>query len=244
MQRHFLLLVAMISWSIVLALNGSQLQAPSKVCIPYIKLGPGIQMELVRNGSQVSSLLGQAGMEPGDSNRQIMREQQYLDFIFIPLYWAFFYYAIGGAFRNTGGVGFSLAKWLRIVISIAAVADYLEDVAILWALRPSYNGPVWPFPFGFTKWLFFFLTVGFSAVLFLRYPKFGSFPTGSRWAGWVGFLFLGSALCGILGTFSVVLPQECLLPVSVDLLIVGLLLLLLWFWKGLKTQRSSPAGAA
>src|SRR5215471_17571582 len=81
MQRHFLLLVAMISWSIVLALNGSQLQAPSKVCIPYIKLGPGIQMELVRNGSQVPSLLGQAGMEPGDSNRQIMREQQYLDFI-------------------------------------------------------------------------------------------------------------------------------------------------------------------
>lgn len=71
---------------------------------------------------------------------------------------------------------------LRVSVSVAAIADYLEDMAILSAICSTYQGHLWPFTFGFPKWLFFLLALGFSGVFFLGYPKFGAFSASApRW---------------------------------------------------------------
>lgn len=242
MKRHFVLLLALVVWGVIQMVNIRQLQAHCQVCVAGIRGDPGIQMELVDKASQVTCLLGQLGMEPGDSNRQIMREQQYLDFVFIPIYWAFFYFAIGGALRGSGAAaGRAIAKWLRLFISIAAVADYLEDAAILRALDPTYHGAILPFPFGFTKWLFFFLALAVSSLLFLRYPKLGSFPmapsrldSAAHWL--VGLSFLVGALLGLAGTIGTFANQGSLLLLGLLPVLFGIAVLLLWFWRGSRSQ--------
>lgn len=181
-------------------------------------------------------------MEPGDMNRQVVRELQYLDFVYIPLYWAFFYFAIAGAFSDSGP-GHGLAKALRVVISIAAVADYLEDAAIFNALDPTYRGALWPFPFGFTKWLFFFLALACAGSLLVRYAKRGSFYTPpSRLdsvAGWLsGLALLGSALLGLAATIITIMDRGFLLAPALLLTAAGIFVLLFWFWIRERTETS------
>lgn len=250
MQRQFVLLSALAIWSIIQTVNGLRLQTASGSCVAGISGQPGIQMEFASAGPQVSCLLGQARMEPGDMNRQIMREQQYLDFVFIPIYWAFFFLGIGSPFRKSAAAaGRSLGRWLQIFISIAAVADYLEDAAIFYALDPTYHGLIWPFPFGFAKWLFFFLALTCSGLLFLRYPQLGSF-TGKpvrwiplvRWLAGLPFLFGG--LLGVVATISTIVAKGYLLLVAELLMALGLLSLLVWFRKGEQPQTSYRSAIA
>ncbi|HEY6352120.1 MAG TPA: hypothetical protein VI636_22215 [Candidatus Angelobacter sp.] len=236
MQRHFMLLIALVGWGIIQSANGSRLQVFSKSCIAGIQGQPGIQMEFAKDASQVSCLLEEARMEPGDMNRQIIREQQYLDFVFIPLYWAFFYCSIGGAFRRSSRMARLLGKWLRVSISIAALADFAEDAAIFCALDPAYHGSLWPFHFGFIKWLFFFLALGCSAGLFLRDPRLGSlFATGSqasRVAHWlIGPFFLGGALLGLVGTVGSIENKGYWLTIALWPVAAGVASLLLRLWK-------------
>lgn len=207
MKRNLVLLLALIAWFLIMRHNLApfKLQRP---CVAGLQGSPGVQIELASDVGDVGCLLEPANGFSSDAKRQLMGEQQYLDGIFIPLYWAFFWFVIGGPLWNSGkSAGRALGLLLRASVTVAAIADYLEDMAILSAICATYQGHLWPFTFGFPKWLFFLLALGFSGVFFLGYPKFGAFSaSASRWktlaARFVGIICLAGSALGLFGLIA------------------------------------------
>src|SRR5215472_2617791 len=126
---------------------------------------PGLAMQFAQSEKDVKGLLGDPDPQAGHAqaardNRQIMREQQYLDFVFMALYWMFFVLVVSVAMRAS-----AKGRWLgwlvAAVISLTVVADVFENIGILSAVRVP-SGSFWPFPFAVTKWLLFFATLGLS----------------------------------------------------------------------------------
>lgn len=162
-------------------------------------------MQLAHDQADVISVLGPGSTAQGVTNGKILAELQYLDFAAIGVYWLMFVLVIGRTFRDT--------KLLRISVSIcisaAAVLDVLENVGILSAVDVLREGLLWPHWFSVSKWLFFFLAMGFSAPLFLRYPKLGSYGNADNRVTWAfsrltGLLFIAAALtglCGVAGSY-------------------------------------------
>ncbi len=124
---------------------------------------PGLALELADSPGFVDRLLGATGTAIGEGNRQIGRRIQKLDFVFIPLYTAFFIAA---------AVTIRRSLWVIPAIVFAlltAAADFLEDARILKAL--SSPGGRFPKPAGQMKWFFYFLTVGSEGLLFFANLK-------------------------------------------------------------------------
>lgn len=207
MKRNLVLLLALIAWFLIMRHNLAPFQL-QRACVAGLQGSPGVAIELASDGNQVACLLEPVKGISSDEKRQIMREQQYLDGIFIPLYWAFFWFVIGGPLWSSGTTaGRALGLLLRLSVTLAAIADYLEDMAILSAICSTYQGHLWPFTFGFPKWLFFLLGLGFSGVFFLGYPKFGAFSASApRWkiqaARFLGILILAVSALGLFGLIA------------------------------------------
>src|SRR5215469_6547520 len=165
------LFVILIVVGIALSFNGRRVQKPdSSSPIAGIK-EPGLAMEFAGSKEQVKDLLdGKDTKLPNKHNRQVLRRQQWIDFLFIALYWAFFFYVIGGPMRSERSAIPILGLILGILITVAALADVLEDVGILLALDPTYAGPFWPHAFGVTKWFCLFLGLLSAAAFFISYP--------------------------------------------------------------------------
>ena len=247
MQRELLLLVLLVVCGIVLALNGNRVKAVPGSSIAGIR-NPGLAMEFASSASEVSGLLDTKDPDQAARNRSALRIQQWIDFLFIFLYWALFFYVIGGALlKSAAPTASALGIALAILITIAALADVLEDIGILLALRPQYNGGFWPFHFGVTKWLCFFLALLVSSQFFLRYPRLGTFPVTPSWwhflAIVIGVFFLGSSLIGLAGTLGAVRGNGAWIIVASYGFPLPFLLLLIWFWVGTPTHSSRPVAA-
>jgi hypothetical protein len=198
LQRSFLLLTVFILWVQVMHWVGTPLEANGSAIAGITR--PSLAMQLARDHADVISLLGPGNTAQGVTNRKIVAELQYLDFPAIGVYWLLFVFVIGRTFRNWNLLRISVS----ICISAAAVLDVLENLGILSAVGVLREGLLWPHWFSVAKWLFFFLAMGFSALLFLRYPKLGSFGNADNRAIWAfsrlaGLLFIAAALTGLSG---------------------------------------------
>jgi hypothetical protein len=108
--------------------------------------------------------------------------EQYLDFVFIVIYWLFFFYL--------GVINWKFCYWERFPVftqvlgkiagavtvfagSVGALSDWRENDHILLALSELHMmaGPV-PLirDFAYTKWRFVFLAIGAASPLFLFWP--------------------------------------------------------------------------
>jgi len=160
-------------------------------------LQPGVAMEFVQESGEADRLLGPASTPDGHLNRSVMRHQQYLDFVLIPLYVA----VVALIARH------ARPRWLGATVAIAVVVagifDYFEDFAILAACRGDVGQVYWPISFGVPKWMFYFAATGMLAwplissgsPIFLRNSMF------SRVLRWIAAtLFAVGAVAGMIGT--------------------------------------------
>jgi hypothetical protein len=248
MRRNLLLLVALIAWSIVMLVSSRTFQVDECKAIAGIHKSPGLAMEFAHNQQQVKDLLGDPDQTPVSDattkNWQAMRRQQYLDFVLIALYWSFFVFVISAAMRASGSAP-RLGWLVAVLISLAAVADILEDVAILEILQ-SPPGNLYPFPFGVAKWLCFFGVLGFSSPVFLGYPKFGSFSFPvNRWIRWLslatGVAFLTASLLGLAAVAGAYTGRGSLFACASIALLVSFLAVLILFLAGAGLLHSQTA---
>ena len=160
MRRNLLCLVAMISCAILLGINGRGFKAPKAPSDPTGPLVSGIDpkqrgllMEFVHSRAQVMNLLGAPAQkedaEVAQSNRKIMRQQQYLDFAFIIMYWTFFVFVLSASMRRSNNRTGRLLGWVVFIcITVAALADFTEDAGILNALDGQGTPDFWPYHMG------------------------------------------------------------------------------------------------
>lgn len=223
MRRNLLVLIAMIACSILLQINQCSFRSPRNQADTngtlFYKINPkqqrGLLMQLTESREQVMRLLGDPenalDAKIAQTNRDIMRHQQYLDFAFILLYWGFFVFVVSAPLRRSGNnLGKLLGQLLVVCITATAVVDYVEDAAILHVLDGE-AGAFWPHPFGLAKWTLFFLALGISAYFLSRYPKFGVFPgTDRRWPRGLykltGWFFAAGAVAGVAGVVLICSP--------------------------------------
>jgi hypothetical protein len=218
----------MLSWAlwilwglIVLAFvmdrRGRKVKVPSGHPLPG-GLKPTLAAELARSRAEIDQILGPPGSPEGESNRPIVRLLQVLDLPFIVVYTLLFF--VLGHFEITlsfpGALVLGLASCGSAIA--AAVADVLEDFAILRALRGQ-EGSVRRF--GIPKWLFFFLALLGESALFFFFPATN--PVQHGIAILVGVLFL---VAGLGGTAAIVLRRDLWIPKAVMVFGLGLLLLL------------------
>lgn len=196
LELRLVLLIALFVVGILL-LRNARFHNPGEL----IKgLKPGVAMEFVRSQDEGRTLLGPISSQDGDYNRAVMRRQQYLDFVFIPLYVLFL----------ASFAAFVAPTWLRssaaMAIVLAGVFDYLEDFSILRACNGDTRQKLFPITFGTPKWIFFFLTLALLAYALIERHISPFAPPGisSRALAWVvGTLFALSAVLGILGVLLV-----------------------------------------
>lgn len=235
--KLFIILIVVIG---ALSFNGRRVQKPASSS-PIVGISePGLAMEFASSEGQVKDLLdGRDAKTPNEHNRQVLRWQQWIDFLFIALYWAFFFYVIGGPMRSERSAIPILGKILGILITVAALADVLEDIGILLALNPAYAGSFWPFPFGVTKWFCLYLVLLLAAAFFIFYPRLGAFPMPASKLDWlgvvIGIALAASAVAGLIWIVAVAkgaeTKEDMLIRTFVPLLI-GMGFLLIWFIAG------------
>lgn len=258
MGRKLLILIALIACSFLLRCNERYKgNDPAKDHLVQNLPNRGVVMQFTQSREQVIALLGNpdekdptspdgksAEARNAEANWATMVRQQYIDFVFIPLYWALFFFALSGPMRRSGnGAGRILGRLAAICITAAAIADYVEDFAILHVLGKG-EGNFWPCNYAATKWTFFYLTIGISSLLFLFYPKLGSFSGtqegGPSWLRWTtaglrwttGFAFLAGSIEALIAIPIILSSQrngEWLARAQKLGIVLGFLLLLLFF---------------
>lgn len=239
MRPALKLLIILLLAEGALFFNEMRVQKPGAGPIPGITK-PGLAMQFVTVEDQVTKLLGGTDTQ-GESNRQVLRWQQWIDFLYIALYWAFFFFVIGGPMRaSQTPLGRILGQLLGVLITVAALSDVLEDVGILLALNPGHAGSFWPFPFAVTKWFCFYLGLLSAAAFFISYPRLGAFPVPSSKFDLIA-IFTGislaassiTGLVGILGATKVIDQGKApWLAYAFVPLAVAVGLLLVWFIAG------------
>jgi hypothetical protein len=203
---------------VVMGAMGSKVKVPSGHPLPN-GLKPTLAAELARSRAEIDQIVGPPGSPEGESNRSALRWLQYLDLPFILGYTLLFFMLgqLESTFPFAGASILGLAS--RGAAVAAAVADVLEDFAILRALRGQ---EVSVRRFGIPKWLFFFLALLGEFALFFFFPTSNSVQHGL--AMLVGFLFL---VAGLGGVVAIVLRRDSWIqPVAVKVFGSGLLLLL------------------
>lgn len=258
MGRNLLILIALIACSFLLRCNERYKgNDPAKDHLVQNLPNRGVVMQFTQSREQVIALLGNpdekdptspdgksAEARNAEANWATMVRQQYIDFVFIPLYWALFFFALSGPMRRSGnGAGRILGRLAAICITAAAIADYVEDFAILHVLGKG-EGNFWPCNYAAMKWTFFYLTIGISSLLFLFYPKLGSFSGtqegGPSWLRWTtaglrwttGFAFLAGSIEALIAIPIILSSQrngEWLARAQKLGIVLGFLLLLLFF---------------
>lgn len=249
MRPALKLFVILIVVGTALSFNGRRVQKTNSTIGGISE--PGLAMEFASSEGQVKDLLdGKDARTPNEQNRQVLRWQQWIDFLFIAVYWAFFFYAIGGPMRSERSAAPILGQILGLLITVAALADVLEDIGILLALNPTYAGSFWPYWFGVTKWFCLFLGLFSAAAFFITYPRLGAFPMPSPKLNWLGIV-IGIALAvssiaglvWVLGAANVIADKAQWLPYAVYSLGIGMGLLLIWFIAGVVMQPATSLRA-
>ena len=233
--KLFIILIVVIG---ALSFNGRRVRKPVATSDIAGVTEPGLAMEFASSEDQVTTLLGGADTQHM-GNRQVLKWQQWIDFLFIALYWAFFFYVIGGPMRSERSAIPILGKILGILITVAALADVLEDIGILLALNPGYAGSFWPYWFGVTKWFCLFLGLFSAAAFFITYPRLGAFPMPASKLDWLGIVIgialAASAVAGLIWIVAVARgaeTKEDMLIRTFGPLLIGMGFLLIWVIAG------------
>jgi hypothetical protein len=125
---------------------------------------------------------------------------------------------------------------------VAAIADVLEDVAILLAVRGGQS--IWPLWFGVPKWTFYFLTMGFSAALFFLRPgklfRTTQGPGFSMLVSASGVLLTAGALAGLAGLAMFLLSCRWGEVIGPSSFLTGLPVIVLMV-QCFRNSRSEPA---
>ena len=258
MGRNLLILIVLIACASLLKYNERYKgNDPVKDHLVQNLPNRGVVMQFTQSREQVIALLGNpdekdpknpdeksAEARNAEANWATMTRQQYIDFVFIPLYWALFFFALSGPMRRSGNSVGRILGWLTaICVTVAAIADYVEDFAILHALGKG-GVNFWPCNFAAAKWTFFYVTIGISSLLFLFYPKLGNFSRtqegSSSWLRWTtaglrwttGLAFLAGSIEALIAIPIILSPQrdgEWLARAQKLGIGLGFLLLLLFF---------------
>lgn len=239
MVRDLVLLLLLAASGVALIINGKKLQPNPNSHIAGLTDNAGIQMEFAKNSTDVTGLLYERDSEKGKINWPIMRQQQRYDVPFILLYWIVFFYLIGGPLRNSAAsTGRTLGYLLGVFITIAAVADFLEDAGILAALSSSHQGLLWPFLFGVTKWLFVFLSLGISGWFLVWYPALAS-KLATVLLRVTGGFFLAAGVSGLIGTIGAIFEKGSLVLLGGLLSFIGFVVLIVAFAAGAVASQSA-----
>jgi len=195
-------------------------------------------MQFVSGCEEAVGVLGSRSSETGKGNRTVMRQQQYIDFVLIPLYVSFI-----GIFAY-----FAQPRWLGIaaasVIFLAGIFDYLEDAAILAVCRGDAGQALFPVSFGLPKWILYFSALGVVAFCLIVYrsPAVGRSPALSRTFALVaGTLLALSAGLGVPGAFVLKNSHNgALLGLGFLGSLAALLAMLVFFLFALVQHRAEP----
>jgi len=186
---------------------------------------------LVELGSDAAAL-NQAVQAEGNTDREgvahnvaVLMRHARLDFIFIVLYWA----TVLGLGYLAGCLGKPFfAAWSAVFISVAAVADILENTAILSAMRERVITDALAVDiaeYSQWKWAFFFLACGFLGLAMALNRHV------SEMRRMAGRAFLAAGVVGIIG----ISRYRVSLTFTITMINVGVLLfsigLLLTLWK-------------
>ena len=186
---------------------------------------------LLELGSDAAAL-NQAVLGEGNTDREgvahnvaVLVRHTRLDFVFIGLYWA----TVLGLGYLTGRLGKPFfAAWSAISISVTAVADILENTAILAAIRERVITDALAVnisEYSQWKWAFFFLASGFLGLAMALNRHV------SKMRRMAGRAFLVAGVVGILG----ISRYRVSLTFTITMINVGVLLfsigLLLTLWK-------------
>lgn len=199
MWRRFVLLLLLVSWALLMSWSGSSLP---RVNIKGIT-SAGVAMQFAHSRADVDEIVAPDGLGNSSTNATLLR-QQYLDFIFIGLYWAFFM-ALASPLCLSDRKGWRLlGQAARICISIAALSDLAENFAIVSCIGPFGLPHFWPFGFAVAKWTLFFATLGLIAPGLVFYGRLVPLliqrpPRIAVLARIAAVFFAAAALCGIIG---------------------------------------------
>jgi len=211
------ILCGLLALSVVMGVRGARIRIPAGTKLPN-QLKPTLAAELARSREDVDRIVGSSESPEGRANRSVLRLQQYLDLPFIVGY-VLLFFALG-SFEST--LAFAGASVLGLASRgsavVAAVADLLEDRAILQAVNGR-EGSVRRF--GLPKWLFIFLALIGQSVLFFFFPAPNHFQQGL--ALLIGIVFL---IGGLGGVVSILLRRDAWIMQATKVFGLGLLLLL------------------
>lgn len=243
MFRHFLLLILLVACGITLLILGSSLPQKPVAGISNASLN----MQFIRGPNQATLLLGSPETQSGLRNWTTMRRQQFLDFVFIPLYWAFFFYTLASPVCHSASKAVRLLGWTtRGCISIAAIADICENITILCALSASCSDDLWPFWFAIVKWTFLFLTLALQALPLILRP--GAFwpnaePELKTWLlRMTGVIFLTASIFGCAGIAGQTRNNGIFLVYGSTLMMFGFLPLLVTLWSATRASGRKGKG--
>jgi hypothetical protein len=150
-----------------------------------------LALELADSLEFVAGILGRPETRLGSENRKAAVRLQRLDFIFIPLYAAFF-----------TGVALELGSWAAalsaiVCVGLAAVFDFAEDHEILRMVKGVEGSSARRF--GRLKWSFYFATLAAEGAL-----CFGRAATpGSTIRAALGIFLIAIALVGVISAVKV-----------------------------------------
>jgi hypothetical protein len=219
--------VGLLVVGIVMAFRGRALKVPEGTDLQGLK--PGVAIELAGTPDRFLAIVGGGDTPQGRRNRAVLRQLQYLDFLFVLLYVALFW-RLGGTESAAGFAGTSALGWgVRAAIVLTGLLDVLEDLAVLrWTRDDFHGGPIRRF--GLPKWLFFFVASVGASVLFFHLAQH---PV---WARITGLLL---AAGGLTGLASPVFRRDGLIQTGFSLVFVGLLGFIAW---SLWLEEASRAG--
>jgi hypothetical protein len=150
-----------------------------------------LAMELASSPFEVSKILGAHNRR----NRAVMRQAQYVDFLFIAAYWLLFLDLSGALALRKFPYAFVVGIAVAVCASAAAYFDVRENLEILKTLKTPLDDSARPSigicrAAALLKWILIFLAVALLSALFLK---------------WLGLLLLVTGLSG-LATVPFVAP--------------------------------------
>ena len=220
------LIVALAAWAVLMTLaTGFRGSQSNRILLVQL----GTDAAALNRAVQANSSSDREGVA---YNVQMVVRNTYMDFVFIPLYWLAF---VGLAFL-AGKLGQRvLALCAAASITVAAIADVLENQAILIAMNvKSFTDAVAVdvSEFSQAKWAFFFL----AAVLLGLAIALNRRTSSMRRA--TGAIFVAAGFFGILGISRYLVSLDfAIVMINLGVLLVAVALLLT-LWKFYRSIRS------
>ena len=229
-RTGYLLGLAVLTWAGFMAVQ------LSKVCgsceLPGGLTKPMLAMELANNRYEVDKILSVDRMAGCTllcrKKTDEMRVQQYYDLAFIVLYTAFYLYFAALNFRFGGPLGWALGLGIVGLTLAGARFDWMEDKAILQALKSDVVEMRHP---AYLKWLSLTIATGLASPLFARWPT----PSVALKLVRLGIVYvaLSAAISGILGATrgQDVRVESASVSLASTLLLSVLFLWTVQFWR-------------